>query len=345
MRLRGLLLSSLLLHACLTYPPEEGEAPPPEGDSQEESGLPEGSKPKEKPLLAIPPSTARKAPREVYPQEPPPPLPEPMVPEEMVIPEPEPAPPPPEPMVPEEMVIPEPKPAPPTPDPMAPKEMVIPEPGLPLEATPPSDEGQTLLREIPPEEYSLEQGRGQQFTIELNDMGWIFIDSEGDKDLRLLEKRYDPQRRKTIFLFSGSTTPPGGERVLYFMYQDNFRGISEVKSLLLGGEEKPSSIETSPTEEIEGTTQEENAVSLEKDPLETEEAFNGEELENNPSPFLGPGELYELARSYETPGEGQSLEKAMALYEQILRDYPFTEERFKAEERIRYLNRYYFRVQ
>jgi hypothetical protein len=55
--------------------------------------------------------------------------------------------------------------------------------------------------------------------------------------------------------------------------------------------------------------------------------------------------LLKQAESYEQPGPGQSLEKAMQLYEIIRKDYPVTEERFIAESRIRYLNKHYFKVQ
>ncbi|MDC7231814.1 MAG: hypothetical protein PQJ58_01180 [Spirochaetales bacterium] len=81
-------------------------------------------------------------------------------------------------------------------------------------------------------------------------------------------------------------------------------------------------------------------------------AAEGEDTELTNKPVLpenldelGPAELMELAEGYEKPGEGQSLETALKLYEKIRMDYPVTEERFEAEQRIRYLNKHYFKVQ
>ncbi len=57
-----------------------------------------------------------------------------------------------------------------------------------------------------------------------------------------------------------------------------------------------------------------------------------------------PQWLYRLARKLEEPGENRNLDKALAIYRQIVKNWPFTRWSDLSEERILWLQQHYYRV-
>jgi len=57
-----------------------------------------------------------------------------------------------------------------------------------------------------------------------------------------------------------------------------------------------------------------------------------------------PEWLYRLAFYLEKPGENRDLDRAAALYQEVIRSWPLSRWRDKSEERLLWLNRHYFRV-
>ncbi len=57
-----------------------------------------------------------------------------------------------------------------------------------------------------------------------------------------------------------------------------------------------------------------------------------------------PQWLYRLARKLEEPGENRNLDRALAIYRQIVNNWPFTRWRDLSEERILWLQQHYYRV-
>ncbi|MBF9017637.1 MULTISPECIES: hypothetical protein [unclassified Oceanispirochaeta] len=221
-------------------------------------------------------------------------------------------------------------------------------------------------------DYNLSTDSSGKLIINLQGTGWVFLSSSGSSELKLRDKSYDPASGRTRFAF---TVKNSGEynADLVFMKQDLLKGESEQKVLSIdksnspertGAAERNSNVEeeTPPTvtdlkpEQIEtdgdaaintapGDQEAVSSVESEVIALPVEESVA--EVKELPVDLnqLAAAELYQLALSYEKPGTGQSLETAMELYLMIKREFPVTEERFKAESRIRYLNKHYFKVQ
>lgn len=57
-----------------------------------------------------------------------------------------------------------------------------------------------------------------------------------------------------------------------------------------------------------------------------------------------PEWLYRLANSLEKPGEGRNMDRAAELYQKVIQDWPLSEWKDLAEERLAWLKRHYFRV-
>ncbi|MDC7240112.1 MAG: hypothetical protein PQJ50_07105 [Spirochaetales bacterium] len=243
---------------------------------------------------------------------------------------------------------------------------------VPVRAAPPAS------RPMEREEYSLSRDPSGKLLVTLDGSGWVFLSGGENSAYSLYEKYYDPETERTIFSFRVDGRKEYDSE-LQFMKQDILMGESEDRVLpmdedlflsLESGEKAPE--EESP--EIEDSTvAAETAISdlLKEEPAELQadiydDPFLGilesaEPFEEPEEPVMeeaapvvyteedlvnmSASELYELARSYETPGRDQSLEKARELYLRIRNTYPVTEERFLAEDRIRYLDRYYFKVQ
>ena len=241
------------------------------------------------------------------------------------------------------------------------KEETLPAPAAVVENSPISES-----------DYTISTDSSGKLIINLQGTGWVFLTSSGNTELKLRDKSYDPASGRTRFAF---TVKNSGEydADLVFMKQDLLKGESEQKVLYIDKsnspessataegnsiveEETPLTVSDLKPEQIE--TDGETALNTAPDDLKAVSSVESEAIENPveepvtaakelPADLnqLDAAELYHLAQSYEKPGTGQSLEKAMELYLMIKRDFPVTEERFKAESRIRYLNKHYFKVQ
>jgi len=218
--------------------------------------------------------------------------------------------------------------------------------------------------------YSLSADLSGKLVIFLEGAGWIYLSSSTD-GISLRDKSYDPASGRTRFVFSGSDLKKSGVELI-FLKQDLLRGESSQQSLVLDGSNNPLLAEekTSPAADVstpvavipdqtpvpsaagdstvlsnEQNLQEETVPAGVSSEQTASVTVTGTEESTFPPVGLSPSELLDLAGRFEMPGPDQSLEKAIFLYEKIRSDYPVTEERFIADERIRYLNKHYFKVQ
>ena len=234
----------------------------------------------------------------------------------------------------------------------------------------PAEESSLLPEEIlmDEEEYSVVLDHLERLVVSLDGSGWIFLSvlSPDSSTLYLSDKNYDPAEGCTNFIFKLKGEP--GTLELSMLKQDLFSGedqryIVVVEEGLLSGRKD----ETERTDRaVQGDLPEknENVSGLDNNAVEEEaevpeagpsvSSESAEALQDDPSgvyePFpdvrsLNAQELLALAHKYEQPGPGQSLEQAREYYLLILDKYPVSLERFKAEERLRYLDRHYFKVQ
>ncbi len=243
---------------------------------------------------------------------------------------------------------------------------------------PPAQAEPVIPEPITEDEYSLSTDPSGKLVVSLDGSGWVFLSGGEDSAYTLYEKYYDPESGETHFTFRVDNSG-NFDSQLQFMKQDILRGESEERSLSLdrdlylslndglkseegeaAGEDSPAAADSGEISDSEpGDIATDNSdpfleLMNPESPLEAElEAEPVQELPVNPSPVyteedlagMSAADLYELARLYESPGQHQSLEKARELYLRIRSTYPVTEERFMAEDRIRYLDRYYFKVQ
>ncbi len=221
------------------------------------------------------------------------------------------------------------------------------------------------------EEYTLASDASGKLIITLEGAGWIYLSSTNTDGITLRDKSYDPGSGRTRFVFSGPDLKKDFE--LFFLKQDLLRGESEQKSLSLNDDNNPllAAIKEGNVPSPEAgqsdlmTPAETGSAPSSDTPLTDSSPAAGQtetlsgsaeagEVKDFQKPVIDPAfppvgmtaaQLLLMAERYENPGPGQSLEKAILLYEKIRTDFPVTEERFIAEDRIRYLNKHYFKVQ
>ncbi|MDA3958240.1 hypothetical protein [Oceanispirochaeta sp.] len=227
---------------------------------------------------------------------------------------------------------------------------------------------------IPAEDYILSSDSSGKLIIQLQGSGWIYLSSNSESSIVLTDKTYEPASGRTRFVFSSKGTD-GFNTEMVFLKQDLLRGESSQRTLSIDSTNNPLvqpqivTDETDRTESIPAPIVTESLTEPLPAPLteesgvldgelsgniENSETIPAEDLKNGmsgtedkefPPRGLNAAQLLELAEMYEKPGDGQSLEKALLLYEMIRKDFPVTLERFTAESRIRYLNKHYFKVQ
>ncbi|QEN07529.1 hypothetical protein EXM22_05820 [Oceanispirochaeta crateris] len=241
------------------------------------------------------------------------------------------------------------------------------------------NENDTILP-IASGEYQLSSDSSGKLIIQLQGPGWIYLSNNGDSSFKLIDKSYDPESGRTKFIFSTSQEEDLINEII-FLKQDLLRGESAQQSLTIDSSNNPLINDQNITETPEGSQNSLETIISNSDekPLTEDQEREEQQWQDSLYPELGTidetmseetissentarenstvqeepfpptglkaSELLKQAEYYEQPGPGQSLEKAMQLYDIIIKDYPVTEERFIAESRIRYLNKHYFKVQ
>ncbi len=213
------------------------------------------------------------------------------------------------------------------------------------------------LGKILPEQYHLSVDSGGKLSIFLEGAGWIFLSEKSGKAVRLLDKSFEPSSGRTRFVFKADNSEDFNTDFV-FLRQDLMAGDSE--SMVLPIDEDNNPFFALKTEKTEALKTERQLLREARPASQPEDSPNREDVPVQNSPVLEESpansiskdyermrasDLLETAMAFERPGKGQSLEKAMSLYRLLVKIYPVTEERFIAESRIRYLNKFYFKVQ
>ena len=226
----------------------------------------------------------------------------------------------------------------------------------------------TPMTEVDPELYDLWMDHLGHLVISFDGSGWIYLtDLSSSKEgaLDLVDKTYRPASGKTDFVFHVEV--PEGRYKIVVMKQNLQDGNNKKYTISwdmtdltedTDSSEVSKSVLTSPAKgSMTVQPENEEIISGEMPPdiVSSTDANKGVVNENEkdfPEPSadlsldgLGAVELMRLAADYEAPGPGQSLEKARTIYWFILGQYPVSVEKFQAEDRLRYLDRHYFKVQ
>ena len=207
--------------------------------------------------------------------------------------------------------------------------------------------------------YSVALDHLERLVLSLDGSGWIFLSvlSPDSSSLYLLDKSYDPVEGRTNFVFRRKGDPDHLE--LSVLKQDLFSGENRKYIVTVEQSSFKETQETS-TEEAEvvqeaplraisrAEERDPETEDVSVSPLVSSEPQNASNGKGNSLPdvnALSAEELLVLAEKCEKPGPEQSLEQAREYYMLILDKYPVTLERFEAEDRLRYLDRHYFKVQ